>query len=249
MKLFLAFTLAISGQLFAQAQAPAPRFEAASVKAAEEAPQGVWYNGGLARLMNMSLKSITAFFYGVKDYLIYGPAWMESERFTIIARLPNDAATLPDKQKRQQIRLMGQALLADRFHLALHEETRPIPVYKLVAAKDGVKLKNLDPEPGDNVRLDYRSGHLSATKMPMSQFLEILNGGLTDLPVVNGTEIQGTFDITLDGTPEKAAASDQLESKPPLFLALQDLGLKLEARKNPMKVLVIDHADKTPVEN
>ena len=67
--------------------------------------------------------------------------------------------------------------------------------------------------------------------------------------MVNGTSVEGAFDITLDWTPESAAGNAP-ESKPPLSLALQDqLGLKLEARKNPMQVLVIDHADRNPVEN
>jgi uncharacterized protein (TIGR03435 family) len=131
--------------VFAQAAAESPTFEVASVKPAE-APSGM----GMMRVMmrggpgspdpgqitysNVSLKNILMNAYAVKGYQISGPKWLDSERFDIVAKIPKGAT-------KEQFQVMLQNLLAERFKLTLHHETKELPMYALVVGKGGPKLK------------------------------------------------------------------------------------------------------------
>src|SRR6185312_6424878 len=224
--------------------ATAPEFEVASVKRAMPGPQGVWTNGSpdRIRMLNMSLQQLISFAYDVKDYQVPAKGWIESEKYDVVAKVSPAVASMPWAVKFAQMRMMTRALLAQRFQLVLRRELREMPVYGLVTAKSGSKLQELGPNPGDNVMADIQRGHLSAKKMQMSQLALIL-GDQMDRPVVDFTGIRGVFDVTLDWSPESAepVASD---TKPSLALALQEqLGLKLEPRKSPVDVLVVDRAE------
>jgi uncharacterized protein (TIGR03435 family) len=230
---------------FAQSASPEPEFEVASVKLAIPGPQGVWTNGSpdRIRMLNMSLKELISFAYDVKDYRVYGTGWIETEKYDVIAKVSSDAAKLQWDKKFALMRRMTRTLLGERFKLTLRQEKRELPVFGLVVAKTGSKIRELGPNPGDNVVADYRWGHLSAKQMPMSQLVDIL-GGQLDRPVLDLTGIQGVFDIKLDWTPESAQPT-ALETKPSLPVALEEqLGLKLEARKSPVEVIVVDHAER-----
>lgn len=239
-----------AGCCFAQSTAAAPEFEVASVKPSQSTKQGVWTDGspGRIRMLNMSLKDLITFAYKVKDYQVSGPAWIDSDRYDVFATLPSDAAKLPDKERWKQTLAMSRTLLESRFHLTTHRETKEMPVYGLVVDKNGAKIRELGPNPGDNVNIRIIRGSLSAERMPMSQLISILNGQL-DRPVVDLTGIKGVFDIKLEWTPEtndsQTATSGEPERKPSLPVALQEqLGLKLEGRKSPVEILVVDHAEK-----
>ena len=129
---------------FGQAAEEVPTFEVASVKPAE--PQTgmgmrVMMRGGPGTpdpgqltYTNVSLKNVLMNAYGVKGYQINGPKWLDSERFDIAAKIPKDAT-------KEQFKLMLQNLLAERFKLALHHETKELPMYALVVGKGGAKLK------------------------------------------------------------------------------------------------------------
>jgi len=125
-----------------QAQAP-PAFEVASVKVSAP-PEGGRIRVGCPpspvtfRCDNTPLRSYLVQAYGVKAYQIDGPAWLDTERYDINARIPEGAA-------KEQIPAMLQALLAERFKIVLHKETKPLPVYELAVAKGGSKLKEVDP--------------------------------------------------------------------------------------------------------
>jgi uncharacterized protein (TIGR03435 family) len=138
---------------------------------------------------------------------------------------------------------MGQTMLADRFKLEFHRETRDLTAYELVVGKGGTKLRELGPNPGENVRVQWKHGtEFSAKQMPMSQLVEILTQ-VSHSPVVDRTGITGIFDITLEWAPESAAVAD--DSRPSLQAAVQEqLGLKLEGKKLPMEVLVVDRAER-----
>ena len=119
-------------------------FEVASVK--PSAPQsmnmirvGMQVDGGMLRYSNVSLKDIIRAAYRVKDFQIDGPDWLNGARFDITAKLPEGAT-------REQVPEMLQALLAERFKLTLHRDTKEHPIYALVAGKDGPKLKPADPQ-------------------------------------------------------------------------------------------------------
>jgi uncharacterized protein (TIGR03435 family) len=230
------------------AQSAAPQFEVASVKASMGGPQGVWNEGSHERLrmLNMTLKAIIAESYGIKGHDVFGPGWIDSERFEIIAKISPETAKLPEKQRDAAMQSMAQNLLADRFKLKLHRETREMPVYMLRSAKGGAKISRAGPPSSDWVRATIRRGELKAQQMPMAQLLSIL-GGILEREVLDETGIDGVFDINLEWAPDEAAAVAQ--AKPSLFTALQEqAGLKLEARKVDKEVLVVDHAER-PTEN
>ena len=232
-----------SYESFAQSAAPPSEFEVASVKPAKPGGRrGVWTDGSpnQIRMLGMSLKQLIDFGYGVRGYQVTGPDWIDSEKYDVVAKLPSEAAALPEEARWVAIHAITQALLAERFKLTLHRETKPLPVYALVVAKNGPKIRELGPDPGDNVKVNRSKGHLSAEQMPMSQLVSILASQL-DRPVVDQTGIKGVFDVKLDWTPEPTA----LDSKPDLFIAVQEqLGLKLEATKSSIEMLVVDHAER-----
>jgi uncharacterized protein (TIGR03435 family) len=241
--------LSVYGLSTVAAQIPAPQFEVASVKPVNSGPQGVWNEGSheRVRMLNMTLKSIVGQAYGVKAHDVFGPPWIASESFEIIAKIAPETAKLPDEQRWKQIQAMTQALLADRFKLEVHRETREMPVYALVPAKGGLKLGSIGPPSNDWVRTQVGNGTLQAKEMPTAQLLSIL-GGIVHREVLDESGIQGVFDIKLDWAPDDVAANPATSvatSKPSIFTALQEqAGLKLESRKVPMQVVVVDRAER-----
>lgn len=141
---------------------------------------------------------------------------------------------------------MSHALLTDRFKLKLHRDTKDFAVYRLVVGKSGSKINELGPNPGDNVVVDRRPGHLSAEQMPMSQLANILKRQL-GRPVLDMTGIKGVIDVKLDRAPDSRATApeDAPDGWPSLFTAVQEQpGLKLEAGKSSIETLVVDHAER-----
>jgi uncharacterized protein (TIGR03435 family) len=131
---------------------------------------------------------------------------------------------------------MLQRLLGERFDLTLHRETRPISGYAMVIGKNGSKLRPAaSPQPFANFRT--LSGHAEGTSVSMPDLADRLSRSpfQLDRPVVDLTGLTGRFDLTLDWVPTEL-----------IFSALEEqLGLKLEARKTPLEVLIVDHAAKT----
>jgi bla regulator protein blaR1 len=239
----------------AQAQAAAPpAFDVASVKRSQPGGTrtGVGTDPGRLTIRNASLKFCIEWAYGVKDYQVSGPDWLDSDRFDIVAKA--GVLALEDR-----LRLMLRALLADRFKLALHRETKELPVYALTVVKDGVKIHEVSA--GMSKSRGGR-GHLSGQKVSMLEFADLLTRGAPrdiDRPVIDRTGLKGVFDITLDWMPasagplgEAAEGRGAIEAVPgpDIFRALQQqLGLKLESQKGPVEILVIDHAEKVPTAN
>jgi uncharacterized protein (TIGR03435 family) len=302
----------VPGQSVSSSQAPAagPAFEVASVKpaaplnpgmlASGQAHLGMKIEGTRAEFSNMTLKALIALAYRVRDDQVSGPDWMGARdgRWDIVAKLPAGAAS-------GQVPEMLQALLAERFKLALQRESAERDVYALVVGKSGAKLKEAPPDadappsegpggPGFNVsegtdqmrvsadnqgRLAVNGGQTGPVRIFMTpqgtmrmeaskMSLAALAGVLTDLahrPVMDMTGLSGSYQITLEFSMDESrsaaaravasamaselpdAASDP--SGPTIFNAVQQLGLKLEPRKEPMAVLVIDHLDREPTEN
>jgi uncharacterized protein (TIGR03435 family) len=236
--------LAGIGVAAAQTNSPArPEFELSSVKPShsEQRRSGVDTSPGKLTVRNVWLKMIVQMAYGVKEYQISGPAWLKSERYDISAKA---ASLLPD----DKMMPMLQTLLEDRFKLALHRETKELPVYVLLAGKNGTKLREAKGNgPSPDIK-ERGSGHLAAHRMSMPQFANYLAARM-DRPVLDLTDLKGHFEITLDWTSNDMAATDSTAS-PSIFTAVQEkLGLRLEARKAPSEILVIDHVEKVPTEN
>lgn len=266
MKLFLAIVLvqAATPALFSQ---PADTFEVASIKLGDPLANGTSYRfqpGASLQVEGASLKSLIQFAYNLRDFQLSGASgWMTSDRYTILAKgQPGDGPAEYMKMNDQQrkaaaalIRKRLQMLLAERFQLVVHNETRQLPVYALVAARNGHKLKpNLSPD-GSPQSMSQGRAMFKATRASMEGIAQGLSD-ITGRPVLDETGIQGYFDFEMKWTPDAAAAAPDAAERPPaevvgptIFTALQEqLGLKLESKKGPVAILVIDRAER-PSEN
>lgn len=194
---------------------------------------------------NDSLESLIMGAYGLQmDDLISGlPAWAKSATFDIEAKMAADTFAayqkLPRKQQREQDLQMMQSLLKDRFNLKVHHATRQIPIYALVIAKGGSKLKESTTKQGWG---SVRDGQIDYRHADMDSLAEILSGEV-DRIVLDETGLTGKYDFTLEWTPdEERGAAD---ARPSIFTAVQEqLGLKLESTTGPIDTVVVDHIDR-----
>jgi uncharacterized protein (TIGR03435 family) len=203
--------------------------------------------------------------YGIpQPRILGGPKWLDSQRFDIQAKMESAAAqrlnALSRDQRRAEMQAMFQQLLADRFKLAVHWETRELPVYALVVAKGGPILHESKNAPGES-GTSAGTGQLSAKGFTLTEFAETLTQELSSelgRVVIDKTGIQGRYDLALKWTPESgmdAATSgangspSPSDAGPSIFTAFKEqVGLKLESARGPVKVLVIDHVE-MPTEN
>jgi uncharacterized protein (TIGR03435 family) len=242
-----ALATCISYAAVGQPAAPIPAFEVASVKPNRSSQRGsIDTEPGKVTVRNVSLKLIIQAAYGVKGYQISGPGWLESQRYDIVAKA---ASPVWEDDK---LMAMLQPLLLDRFKLTLHREARDLPAWMLVPGNKGSKLH---ASKDDGLLEIERKGpeSLTARRMSMEQLANYLTTRM-DHPVLDMTGIKGLFDIALDWTRDRglrAPGSETAEvAGPSVFTALQEqLGLKMEARKGPVTILVVDHAEKVPTAN
>ena len=237
-------------------QSPALTFEVASVKQSrsDSSSSGSGFtrdpNGGYVGFAatNSSLQQCIKWAYAVEAYQISGPAWLDQDRYDIVAKASTSVSG-------KQIKLMLRALLKERFDLKLHTETRQLAVYALVVGRNAPKLHEVKAGPG---RITEGRGLLSAQKTTMPQLAEALSQ-VMGRPVLDATELRGSFDFTLKWTADdNQLASGPGESQfpnpgtsgPSIFSAIQQqLGLKLQARRSGVDILIVDEAQKVPTEN
>jgi uncharacterized protein (TIGR03435 family) len=194
---------------------------------------------------NISLKNLITRAYALKDYQVDGPDWLTSDRFDVVAKFPE---ALPDDREKYSAALaaMMQKMLEDRFKLAVHRTQRVFPVYGLIVGKNGVKFKEV-PDINSHSS-NSQNTHYTGTCVSMATLADFLARRL-DMPVLDMTGLNGFYDLTLDWV-EDAAASTDPQKFPELPIALQEqLGLKLESRKAPLEVVVVDHIERVPTEN
>lgn len=178
--------------------------------------------------------------YGVLPALVKGgPDWVDREPYNIEAR-----AESPDAGPKQ-IALMLQSLLTDRFRLALHRETRQEQVYTLVVGKSGPKLQ--DAGDGRKNFINWTgTGEVTVTEntAPLLGLINVL-GGMLSAPVLDKTNLKGSYNFSLKFLDPRIPHAAGDDSRPDLFTAVQEqLGLKLEAAKGPVEVLVIDRMER-----
>jgi len=233
-------------------------FEVASIKKADPDALGRYIQMETAHQFlahNHALKTLVAAAYDVSPQAISGgPAWVESERYEILAKAPNDIRPNLTEQM-----AMLRALLAGRFKLVFHREQKEMPVYALTVAKGGSKLKestvspDATPEGPPALSFIVSTGflHLPARYASMDEFASLLQRSALERPVVDETGLKGRYDFDLEFAIDETLFGGMLgkgpdePSKPSLFAALQEqLGLKLEATRGPVSVLVIDHAER-----
>jgi bla regulator protein blaR1 len=218
-----------------------PTFEVASVKPSNSDASSSGIHTGHGRLdgNNVTLKRCIMGAYGVGPHQVFGgPDWMESDRFEITAKA--DQPTGGD----DVLMLMLQSLLAERFHLVVRRETRTIPALVLEVAKNGPKLEKAEAgEAGTNTSTSNTGRFIDAHNISMDLFAKVLARQM-ELPVVNGTGLEGVFNFKLQWSPQSQAVEGVS-----IFTAIQEqLGLRLHSRKAPVEILVIEHVEK-PSEN
>ena len=235
-------------------QAPLPVFEVASVKVnrSGEIPMRLTAPPGRFEATNVTLKMLILNSYGLPDFRLANlPSWAEDERFDVAGR---SAAPVG----RDEISAMVRSLLADRFQLRAHRETRELPTYALVSASSehrpgpALRASSIDCSAATdrskcNTRITPRS--LTAAGMTMTRLAATLTG-IVGRAVTDATGMAGAYDLELTfapegplppGAPPSAADSDA----PSIFTAVQEqLGLKLDGRRGPVEVLVVDSLER-----
>jgi uncharacterized protein (TIGR03435 family) len=256
---------------------PRFEFEVASVKAVEYTGRpgfaGTMRGGpgtdspGSIVYSSVTLATVLSAAYGVKRDQMEGPAWLDGNRYEIAARIPPGTSE-------QQFKLMLQNLILDRFKLKFHRDTRSLPVYVLVVAKGGSKLQSSEGsgearcvasvgsiQPGEAPRPAVAANainHRECANMTMDQFVVTLSQlapRYIDRPVLNQTDLKGTYNFKLEWTTLQSSGGDT--SSPTgnmggytLFEALEkELGLKLNDRKAPMESIIIDQVEPKPTAN
>lgn len=263
----IAAAVALIGAGTAWGQSASPNsFEVASVKpAAPCCAPGQWReskaNVDRIDFPNATLRACLAFAYGVKEYQVSGLPWLGELRYDIVAKGPEGT-------HRDQLPGMMQILLAERFGLKLHHETKEFSVIVLTVGKSGPRLQD-SPPPAADAPEGARIG-LSMTPAGVGR-MEVKQGTMTSLvntlsrllgrPVVDATKLTGRYDFELEYSPDDSTgmmlAPSNTGGAPPaarepgisIFSSIQLLGLKLEPRKVPMDAIVVDSAEKVPTGN
>jgi uncharacterized protein (TIGR03435 family) len=251
-----------------------PAFEVASVRPVPDIGYpglGVSRGGpgtadpGRLTFEHATLKLFMMVAYGVQNFQVSGPDWIANDRFDIVAKVPAG-------ESKERVNRMLQKLLAERFKLTVHHETRIFPAYELTVGKGGPPDDAKPLTSGDYAELKYVDGvpqfppgtvgmarggggpgvMMAAAHQPVSRLVDFLQTRLGK-PVIDKTGLTGNYDFVLRFTPPGwygSAKDGPSDPSPDEFAAVQhDLGLKLEETKAPFDVLVIDHAEKTPTEN
>jgi uncharacterized protein (TIGR03435 family) len=272
------------------AQAPEPRveFEVASVRpfsmtqADSSVTLGLRMDGAQVRIAGLTMRDLLAMAYRVKLYQVSGPEWIATERYDINAKLP--AGVSPEKMPE-----MVQALLSERFGVRLHREKKEMPVYALLVGKSPLRLKDsvIDknaPPPtsvqvtgtgsaagvsvnlGNGSSYTFAGGRFEAKKVTAGAIAAVLER-FTDRPMLDLTELKGTYDLDFTVTPEdeqtlmiRAAINAGVQLPPqalrlvdnggnPVEFGAEQLGLKLDPRRMPVEIIVLDQLSKLPTDN
>jgi len=224
-------------------------FEVASVKRATsggppgDVPRNMEDTPGHFAMRNVALRFALEWAYDLKDYEISVPDWMKAEeRYDIVAHASYPATN-------DQMRPMLQALLTERFRMKLHRETKELSVYALVPGKGPNKLS--PPAADVQTSLSGSPSGLQFHKQPVSRLTFMLTRRM-DRPVLDLTGLKGEFDYTIDisGLSTNGPGLSDDPAGVSIFTAIQnDLGLRLEPQKRPIEILIVDAADKNPIEN
>jgi uncharacterized protein (TIGR03435 family) len=267
--LLAAVGMTVAAPVFGQtvaAGAKTPAFEVVSIKPNNNAHgMGIRIVDDRYSAMGGSVKGLIQYAYNIRmtDQVSGVPSAIDEARFDVEAKVnEEDIAALkklPPDQAAEQRRLMMQAMLAERFKLQVHHETKEAPMFALVIAKGGFKLKDADPNNtyangmkgpdgvGRKGMMMMSSGKLTAQAIPISSLAANLMGQVHRV-VVDKTGLTGKYDFTLQWSPDELQGGGQ-DAGPSIFTAVEEqLGLKLEPIKGPVDTIVVDHVE-MPTEN
>jgi len=244
-----------------------PEFEVASVRVSDSENLAVSYMptldvrpGGTLRISNRRLDEIIMMAYGVGGRQLAGPRWLtelttdptQVTRFEIVAKVPDDAT-------KDQVPLMLQKLLEDRFKLKVHRESRPTQVYSLEVSANGHKLTTNVPDgrrtpgciraiAGGGENYSAAADCYNVTMAQLAQQLPALAPAyFRDGPVVDRTGLTGTYDARLEW--RLLSEIEAGVSGPTMFAAVKKLGLDLEKKREDAEMLIVDHCEQLPTEN
>jgi uncharacterized protein (TIGR03435 family) len=239
---------------FGQSTATPPAFEVASVKVSQIGKTGgegsrrerTDHTPASLTMRNVSLKSAIQYAFNVKQYQVTGPGWIETERYDINGKAAGEVGE-------DQLRLMLQTMLTDRFKLAFHREEKVLPVYALTVAKGGPKFKASETQ-GEMSAVPGK-GRFNGTllRVTAAQAVDAMSQPL-QRPVIDETGLKGAYDISIDASAylsdETRMKEFQADPAQLIFLILEEqCGLKLEPKKAPIQMLIVDGAEKIPTEN
>jgi uncharacterized protein (TIGR03435 family) len=244
----------------AQGKAAArPTFDVASIRVNTNMKdrRGMSATSTGIQYLGVTLRACIATAYDVKEFQVTGPSWLQSDLYDINAKTDDPVTT-------EQIHLMLQSLLADRFKVTFHREQKELPVLALVVGKHGTKLQPASADaaatggPGGGVRFDFKAGTMMFEKTSLQSFAEYLSKfPAVGRPVVDHTELKGLYDFSLQlvDDPSKSTPADMKRALgdwsagSAILSQVETIGLKLEPSKAAVEVLVVDHAEKVPTEN
>jgi len=258
----------LPGVAFAQSAKKLPEFEVASIRPSitddtkvgpgvvdARMPNLSVNESRIVNIVNLNLRNLVMLAYGVGGAQVVAPAWRAdpewtNNRFSIVAKVPEDA-------NRKDVPLMLQALLAERFHLAVHREEKTTAVYALEIGKGPLMLQEVKADENSSPSACVRSygnqpGWFSATckgmtSKRMAQAIQGLGPGYFDKPVVDLTGLTGVYDFSVEWV-MKAVLQDGGDG-PSMFDAVEKLGLRFVSTNHPMDLIVVDHCDKQPTAN
>jgi uncharacterized protein (TIGR03435 family) len=231
-----------------------PSFEVATIKPSDPSRPGRLFRAlpGRYTTINTTLNDLIGYTYGLHARQVTGaPDWVGTEKYDLDGK--PDGEGQPNEA---QWKTMIQKLLADRFQLKFHHETKELSVYALVVAKGGPKTTKSDGDPNGPPSLMFRGlGNLPVRNATMADFVSVMQRAVLDRPVVDQTRLEGRYNFALNWTPDETqfaslggvppGIGDKPDAPPDLFTAIQQqVGLKLEATKAQVDVMVIDKVEK-----
>jgi len=230
--------------IWGQSTPTTPRFDVAAVKPSDPARPGARMNidpGGTLIVVNQPVSKLITYAYDVRYFQLAGnPGWVDTDRYDVTAKSSSDyAAGSRDAGGRETLR----SLLADRFGLVVHRETKMQNVYRMVVAKRGVRMQAVETPGIQRGIYGEKRGHIQGFAATTAMLAREL-AGITERVVIDNTNLPGMFDWTL----QWATEADDATAGPTIFAALEEqLGLKLEPAKAPVDVIVVDHVNRPTV--
>jgi uncharacterized protein (TIGR03435 family) len=231
-----------------------PKFDVVTVKPSDPTRPGKLFTvrGRHIMTINTNVDDLITFAYGLHaKQLVNGPDWFGTDKFDI-----DGVPDVDGQPSSQQLKLLIQDVLTQRFKLAFHHDQRELSVYALTVAKGGPKMTVTINKPSDSRNFLFRGlGKLMVTNSTMKDFCDGMQGAVMDKPVVDHTGLTDRYDFNLNWTADDSQfaqmgarvppPSDDPNAPPSLYTAIQEqLGLKLEATKATADVFVIDHIEK-----
>jgi uncharacterized protein (TIGR03435 family) len=222
-----------------------PEFEVVTIKPSDpNVSRGTFFTikGSHVIAANTDLDDLVSLAYGIHTkQIVNGPPWLATDRFDI-----DGVFGTQGRPNRDQMKLLFQKLLADRFQLAFHHEEKELGVYALTVEKSGPKFTRTDRKPTDSTNFSYTNSIvLTVRNASMADFADGMAGTFMDRPVVDQTGLKDRYDFILKWTPEGSPAGEDPSAPPGLYTAIKEqLGLRLVPAKASVHVLAIDRIDK-----